>query len=338
VRLVKEQLDAKNVSVKHFKNCQISALAAMKILKHALVGVETGRKANGLSLEVMGFLVGKPEGDTIIVFDTIPSPVVGFENKVEVSDKGLGYIITCAEQLEKKRPERIIGWYHSHPFDVDTHSMCFLSSTDTQTQTMQQMNVKAFTAIVVDPLRSLAKQEPEMQAFRTFPPNHKLANPEECPDGGFMDKDAKLQRWGVSADRYYQLKSSYFMSSLARSSLDVMSRNNLWVRVLASSSIMESDNRQRFAERMRKAADKLSVQASQSAMGGAASRAFYGPIGGGAGKKQGRDELAQATQACADLAIEQCKGHASQISKDLLFNFLKSQEKRDSDRAARATA
>lgn len=32
------------------------------------------------------------------------------------------------------RKERFMGWYHSHPFDVEVHSHCFLSSTDISTQ------------------------------------------------------------------------------------------------------------------------------------------------------------------------------------------------------------
>ena len=27
-----------------------------------------------------------------------------------------------------------MGWYHPHPFSVEVHSNCFLSSTDVQTQ------------------------------------------------------------------------------------------------------------------------------------------------------------------------------------------------------------
>jgi proteasome lid subunit RPN8/RPN11 len=32
-----------------------------------------------------------------------------------------------------------MGWYHSHPFDVEVHSHCFLSSTDVQTQLSWQL-------------------------------------------------------------------------------------------------------------------------------------------------------------------------------------------------------
>jgi len=37
----------------------------------------------------------------------------------------------CSLQTRK---ERFLGWYHSHPFDVEVHSHCFLSSTDVSTQ------------------------------------------------------------------------------------------------------------------------------------------------------------------------------------------------------------
>ena len=46
-------------SVKHFQTCRISALAAMKMLKHALAGVEKGRKAGTNPIEVMGLMIGK---------------------------------------------------------------------------------------------------------------------------------------------------------------------------------------------------------------------------------------------------------------------------------------
>ncbi len=53
-------------SPKHFSNVKVSALASMKMLKHAMSGVEQGRSENGISFEVMGLVVGKPEGDSIV--------------------------------------------------------------------------------------------------------------------------------------------------------------------------------------------------------------------------------------------------------------------------------
>jgi hypothetical protein len=45
----------------------------MKMLKHALAGVEKGRKAGTNPIEIMGLLIGKPSGDTIVVLVSSPS-------------------------------------------------------------------------------------------------------------------------------------------------------------------------------------------------------------------------------------------------------------------------
>lgn len=48
-----------------------------------------------------------------------------------------------------------MGWYHSHPFDVEVHSHCFLSSTDISTQLSWQRaedpHGNPWLAIVVSP-------------------------------------------------------------------------------------------------------------------------------------------------------------------------------------------
>lgn len=42
------------------------------------------------------------------------------------------------EMNEQTRKEKFCGWYHTHPFDVDVHSNCFLSNTDISTQLQWQ--------------------------------------------------------------------------------------------------------------------------------------------------------------------------------------------------------
>ena len=84
-------------------------------------------------------------------------------------------MIKLSDMLEVTRKERIMGWYHSHPFDVDeAHNHCFLSSTDLSTQLLWQNaedgNGNPFLAIVIDPLRSFAKGTAELGAFRASPP------------------------------------------------------------------------------------------------------------------------------------------------------------------------
>lgn len=321
----------------------------MKMLKHALAGVEKGRKAGTNPVEVMGLMIGKPEGDSIIVLDACPLPVEGSETRV-VADDAQVYMTKLMDSMELRRREGFVGWYHSHPFDVETYSHCHLSAIDVQTQTGWQMASGAWTAIVVDPLRSLAKQEPEFGCFRVYNPKY---NPplNEVPDGSInADVPSRTTRWGLSYHRYYQLKMSYFLSGLGNQMLEVMSKNALWMRVLGSSSIMEPDNRVRFADRISKAADRLrTVDASVvtgggigggmggfSSGGGRASRRRRGE--GGAGGGAANDDLSKGTQACCELAIECCKGHSSQIIKDIIFNRIVAQEARQQQAAIKAAA
>jgi hypothetical protein len=74
--------------------------------------------------------------DTLVVTDVFPLPVTGFETRVVADDESvINYMIELSEMIERTRKERIMGWYHSHPFDVDeAHNHCFLSSTDMSTQ------------------------------------------------------------------------------------------------------------------------------------------------------------------------------------------------------------
>lgn len=322
-----------NKDVKFFNKIKISALAATKMLKHSLAGVKKGREGpGGTPIEIMGLLVGKPEGDTIIVLDSFPLPVEGIEYKVEASEEAMGYMTQVSDSMEHKREEAFCGWYHSHPFDVDVKPHYFMSSTDVSTQTLWQNSSPVWTAIVVDPLRSLAKQEPQLGCFRCYPADH---NPPPCqgPDGRmYASVEDVKERWGATPNRYYQMEHSYFLSSLGGRMLNIMSRNNLWIRVLSSSAILEPENRIRFPERIAKASSKLQTAANQSSGGGGR---YAGDIvqasrrgSGGFGMQKKETILREGAKQCAELAIEQCNGHASQISKNVLFNYVNRLEQR----------
>lgn len=49
---------------KYFTKCRINVLAATKMVKHAIQGVNQGRKKGGLPTEIMGLLVGRPDPNT----------------------------------------------------------------------------------------------------------------------------------------------------------------------------------------------------------------------------------------------------------------------------------
>ena len=95
----------------------------------------------------MGLMIGHPElsdeGRTMIITDAFPIPAEGIETRVVTDDPAvINYMTGLSDTLEITRKDRIIGWYHSHPFDVDVHSQCFFSSTDLTTQLTYQVSLK----------------------------------------------------------------------------------------------------------------------------------------------------------------------------------------------------
>lgn len=87
---------------KFFDTCHVSALAATKMLKHSLSGVEQGRREERKPLEIMGLLLGRPtEHGGIVVTDCFPLPVEGTETRVVADDpKVAEYMVQLATQLE----------------------------------------------------------------------------------------------------------------------------------------------------------------------------------------------------------------------------------------------
>merc|ERR1719474_1858081 len=132
----------------------------------------------------MGLLVGKVQWDTYIIMDVIELPVEGAENSVIADDqKTMIFMSRVTDRLSELRDERVIGWYHSHPFDYNPKSShCFFSNIDIQNQLAWQMAYKKFVGIVVDPLRSIARGTVDMGCFMAYPATYSPpAN--QCPDG-----------------------------------------------------------------------------------------------------------------------------------------------------------
>ena len=220
---------------KYMKKVRIGPSAAMKMLQHTYSGVERGIKSGGKPIEVMGLLLGRPnteEDSSFVVTDAFPLPIEGFETRVIADDVEVqNYMIELQETLEELRglKDRFMGWYHSHPFDVnEQYSHCYLSNTDLSTQLAWQRSEdphgNPWVAIVVDPLRSLAKNHPELCAFRAYPPEY--SPPEnETPDGKIVKEDSKrVEQWGACWNRYYKLDIDYFMSSQAKTVINILSK------------------------------------------------------------------------------------------------------------------
>ena len=233
----------------YFTRVMVSPAASMKMLMHAHSGCEAGLSAGGKPLEVMGMMLGYPSDEhkhTLVVTDVFPLPVTGFETQVVADDENvINYMIKLSDMVEVTRKERLMGWYHSHPFDVDeAHNHCFLSSTDLSTQLSWQNaedpNGNPFLAIVIDPLRSFAKNASELAAFRAYPPTASPP-PNQCPDGSIVTEDAKrVEVWGSCWNRYYELKVEYFMSDQAKSIIDILNHSHLWARTLSATPALEN--------------------------------------------------------------------------------------------------
>lgn len=80
-------------------------------LKHALAGVEKGRKAGTAPVEIMGLMIGKAEGSSIVVLDACPLPVEGSETRV-VADDAQVHMLQLMDSMELRRKEGFVGWYH----------------------------------------------------------------------------------------------------------------------------------------------------------------------------------------------------------------------------------
>jgi len=314
---------------KYFKKVKIGPSAAMKMLMHTYSGVEKGIKEGGKPVEVMGLLLGRPHTEeltTLVVTDAFPLPVEGFETRVIADDESVvNYMITLGETIEATRKERFMGWYHSHPFDVDEqYSHCYMSNTDMSTQIAWQRaedpHGNPWLAIVVDPLRSLAKSHPEFGAFRAYPPEFEPPV-NETPDGTIVTDDNKrVEKWGACWARYYKLDIEYYMSAQAKAVIAILSKNFLWMRTLGSTPMRERENRERFSERVGNVSSRLETVNLQMTHSGGAKLGQSLVGSDPSGSQRGDDaSLDKSTKSAEGLATEVSQSQMTQLAKSMLF-------------------
>lgn len=327
---------------KYFKNVQISPSATMKMMMHVQSGVEKGIKKSltGKPTEVMGLLVGHQDTNDphcLIISDAQALPIEGFETSVVAqSDETLTYQINLANLNERTRhsSEKFCGWYHSHPFDLEEYSHCYLSNTDVQTQLAWQRATEKdgdpWLAIVIDPLRSVAKGYPNLESFRVYPPEY-TSVPNETPDGTVIaDEKTRLQLWGNCWNRYYKLNTSFFMSTLASNVLGMLKNNFLWQNNFTSTPLLDTDATKSQAERMHKIASDIESVAD--------GRGRSGEVDPNEGSREDRARggtgqraasLARVAGAGCTLSSDHCMCSCSQMAKLALFGNPNSKVTRD---------
>nr|QBH74039.1 jun activation domain binding protein [Isotomurus palustris] len=278
-----------------FKDIKISALALLKMVMHA---------RSGGTLEVMGLLLGKVDGNTMIVMDSFALPVEGTETRVNAQAQAYEYMTAYIEAAKLVgRLENAIGWYHSHP-----GYGCWLSGIDVSTQMLNQNYQEPFVAIVVDPTRTISAGKVCLGAFRTYPKGYKPPNEEQSEYQTIPLN--KIEDFGVHCKSYYALDVTYFKSSLDRRLLDSL-WNKYWVNTLSSTSLLT--NAEYTTGQIFDLSDKL--EQSENSLGRSGII-----IGTDPHEKKGEDKLSKATKDSCKTTIEVIHGLMTQIIKNRLFN------------------
>lgn len=281
----------------HFKNVKISAIALLKMVMHA---------RSGGKLEVMGVMMGKIDGQTMIVTDAFALPVEGTETRVNAHVEAYEYMVEYITRIKQVgKTENAIGWYHSHP-----GYGCWLSGIDTSTQLLNQQYQEPWLAIVVDPTRTISAGKVEIGAFRTYPAGYKP--PDEGPSQYQTIPISKIEDFGVHCKQYYPLEISYFKSSLDSALLGKL-WNKYWVNTLSSSPIFA--NRDYMALAINDLSEKLEQADTQLAHAGRASSYFLP-----SDKKKEESQLSKVTKDSIKVTLEQATGMMSEVTKDLIFN------------------
>jgi len=279
----------------YFKHIKVSALALLKMVMHA---------RSGGNLEVMGLLLGKVDGNTMIVMDGVALPVEGTETRVNAQAQAYEYMAAYTEAAKQvKRLENAIGWYHSHP-----GYGCWLSGIDVSTQMLNQQFQEPFVAIVIDPVRTISAGKVNIGAFRTYPKGYKP--PDDTPSEYQSIPLNKIEDFGVHCKAYYPLDISYFKSSMDRRLLESL-WNKYWVNTLSSSSLLT--NADYTTGQIFDLSDKLEQSEGQLGRSGV--------IGGAdAADRKAEDKLTKATKDGCKTTMEVLHGLMSQVIKDKLFN------------------
>lgn len=76
----------------YFKDVKISALALLKMVMHA---------RSGGSLEIMGLMLGKVDGNSMIIMDVFALPVEGTETRVNAQAQAYEYMTQYIESAKE---------------------------------------------------------------------------------------------------------------------------------------------------------------------------------------------------------------------------------------------
>uniref|UniRef100_A0A2R9AM12 COP9 signalosome complex subunit 5 n=1 Tax=Pan paniscus TaxID=9597 RepID=A0A2R9AM12_PANPA len=173
---------------------------------------------SGGNLEVMGLMPGKVDGETMIIMGSFTLPVEGTETRENAEAAVYEYMATYTENAKKVgRLKNAIGWYYRHP----GHGCC--------TQLLNKRFREPFTAVVIDPTRTISAGKVNLDAFRTYPKGYKP--PDEGPSEYQTIPLNKIEDVFVQCKQYYALEVLYFKFSLGCKLLELL-WNKYWAGTL----------------------------------------------------------------------------------------------------------
>ncbi|KAI8869820.1 Mov34-domain-containing protein [Ramicandelaber brevisporus] len=301
-----------------FTHVKLSVIALMKMMTHA---------KSGGTLEVMGIMLGKIQGSTLVIMDAAPLPVEGTETRVNAGQDGYEYMVDFFKLKDKVgRPEYNLGWYHSHP-----GYGCWLSGIDVDTQSHNQKYLEPYVAVVIDPLRSASAGKVEIGAFRTY---HERASEDDIKrsivqaqrDGtasksaGGVIPSEKIEDFGAHASKYYSLPIEIFKSTSDETILDLL-WSRYWAHTLSQSALINNQNY--FSQRLADLSQRVDKARSQVLSGklGKIEKQSDGLVQVGVSSGAGRvSDLKRVAIDSSETAGEMIHGCIAQVIKQIVFN------------------
>lgn len=117
----------------------MSYVSVWKPIYDKIINASTENSSN----EVIGLLIGKLEGDTLVVNDSVTGEFSGEPHRVVLNPVTIAKI--ADDFLKGRLKGNIVGWYHSH-----TEDGLFFSQTDVETQKRFQQFSRLTLGMVVD--------------------------------------------------------------------------------------------------------------------------------------------------------------------------------------------
>lgn len=299
--------------------------------------------------EVMGFLQGKVVDNEFVIMDSAQVDAAFSESSVELDpsaisqklahftmnqggDKvysghllgrkdlenpALGKGVVCDVPVDPvARPEREIGWYHTHP-----GLTLFFSNTDVINQRNMQQFGDPYIALVFEPVQMMELGRCRLGAYRVFPAGY---TGRRHDDAAFEVQSAWSNEAGLFAplpevdlrsgdSLYYRLEVEVFKSKLDNGIISKLFQES-WGHALAASG--DVDSHTKLVRMQSLARDSEKVEEQLQSVGGRGMMAGFGDVGG----KKGSSDLEKVSKHAVQAAQSSIKGMMSAVSKDILFN------------------